>query len=129
MPYTGQDAASDLGTARDAAATYLGDNLNNMDPQAQNSLNGTITQIDLRRQVIAMQGVLDALDPTGELFKNITNSTTQASARLDSLARTEKTVAKAIGIATAVLGLATAIEGGNVVAIGAAIVGVTTASK
>jgi hypothetical protein len=128
MSYTGQDADSDLEAARDAAATYLSDNLNNMSPQDQNTLNGTITQIDLKRQVIAMQGALDALDPTGQLFAKIISATTNAKTRLDNLARTQQTVAKALGIATAVFGLAAAIEGGDVIAIGAAIVGVTNAS-
>lgn len=127
MPYTGADADSDLKNARDAIAQYMTDNLGNLSPQGQTTLDQTVTQIDLKRQVIAIKGVLDGLDPTGQLFPKITSATQNAQNTLDNLQRIQQTITKALGIATAVLGLATAIEGGDALAIGASCLAVNTA--
>jgi hypothetical protein len=129
MPFPGQDAASKLQTARDGAARYLAENLGNMGPEQQNAFNEAITQLDLAIQTITMGEVVDALDPAGHLFKQVSDATQQAAARLDSLARTQQTIVKAFHIATTVLGLATAIATGNVLSIGAAIVDVNSAAS
>jgi hypothetical protein len=129
MPIPGQPSAAALQSAGDAIGEYLSDNAANMSASQQNGLNDDVTQIDLQIQSITTNGVIDALDPGGQLFTQLSGATQKAKGSLDNLARVQQTIAKAIGIATAVLGLATAVASGDVLAIGGAIVNVNNAAQ
>jgi hypothetical protein len=95
----------------------------------QNVLQNKITQIDLDIQTITLNGVDASLNTQGQLFQQVSAATQSAKTSLDSLQQTQKAIAKAIGIATAILNLATAIGTGDILGIGGAIVGVNSAAN
>lgn len=110
MSYTGTQADADLKQDRDAHANYLNANMGNMSGGDQNTLLNLIAQIDAERNAIAQIAVLDAMDPTGQLFNDIQQATSHVKTVVDNLAKTQATVAKALTTATDVLSLAVSLH-------------------
>ena len=113
MSYTGTQADADLKQDRDALSRYLDANIPNMSGGDQNDMLDAIAQIDTERNAIAQIAVLDAMDPSGKLFADVQQATKHVKTAVDNLARTQATIAKALTIATDVLGVAVALHGLN----------------
>lgn len=108
MGYTGTQANADLKKARDSLDLYM--QQTKMEPTDHDTLSDRIAEIDEKRNAIAMKDVLDSLDPSGKLFIDITQATADTKRRVDALLRVQRTVAKALALAAAVLDLAGALK-------------------
>ena len=112
MPYTGADADSDL---QNAARRYR--SVFDRQPRQPERTGSERAERDghtnrPQKTGYRYEGRARRLRPDGRLLQRLPVQRRRQNT-LDNLQRTQQTIAKAFGIATAVLGLATAIEGGD----------------